>query len=81
MPDDDTTKRENKAKEVRLRRMAERHRLELRRSRVRDPHAPTFGLYFLYKLAPPKKWRLITAPEGLTLDEIENILTNKGETQ
>jgi hypothetical protein len=64
----------DKVREARLRRMAIHQGLELRRSRVRDAHAPTFGQYQLTK----------TSQLGLTrpacgwtdLDGIEQELTS-----
>jgi hypothetical protein len=65
---------DDKVRENRLRRMAERQGLTLQKSRRRDPHANDYGLY-----------RLLDAKTGapasvgdtfrLSLDEIEETLT------
>lgn len=66
-------------RENRLRRMAKRQGLELVKSRRRDPRAIDFGVYWLAKpSAPGGDWRsreLVTAEQGVTLDEIEQYLT------
>lgn len=61
-----------KVRENRLRRMADRQGLTLRKSRRRDPRAPDYGVYWLMDRAN------VLAPgdgPGLTLDEVERRLT------
>ena len=68
-----------KSREARLRRAADRQGMTLHRSRRRDPHALTYGRYWLIALdgrvigADPG--RLVGDPPGLTMDEVEAILT------
>ena len=72
MTDDDKAR---KSREVALRRKAQRQGLELRRNRSRDPDAPAFGLYQLWRVST----RGIARPvvKGWhTLDDIEGQLTS-----
>ncbi|MFD9632833.1 hypothetical protein [Streptomyces violascens] len=62
---------EEKVRENRLRRMASRQGLTLRRSRRRDRRALDYGLYWLAQADGMQ----VTASEGITLDEIERFLT------
>ncbi|MGW2936071.1 hypothetical protein ACWDA7_30435 [Streptomyces sp. NPDC001156] len=62
---------DDKIRENRLRRMAGRQGLSLRRSRRRDPRALDYGLYWLDRA----DGTTATAPEGSTIDEIEHYLT------
>jgi hypothetical protein len=61
-----------KARENRLRRMAERQGYRLRRSRRRDPLARDYGLYWILE---PKRDRLVVRgsgfDNGMTIDEAE----------
>lgn len=65
------------AREMRLRRSAQRQGHELHRCRVRNPDHPDFGLYAVFApsvggyLAPPG----VTGAFGLTLDEVEEWLS------
>ena len=58
-----------KVREIRLRRMAERQGLTLSRSRRRDPRALDYGKYWLRKGD-----QLVTAEEGISMDEVEAYL-------
>lgn len=58
-----------KVREIRLRRMAERQGLTLSRSRRRDPRALDFGKYWLRKGD-----QLVTAEDGISMDEVEAYL-------
>jgi hypothetical protein len=60
-----------KAAENRLRRKAERQGLTLRKSRLRDPHATGYGLWYLVK--NPSGKPVLTG----TLDDIEAYLTRR----
>ncbi len=64
----------DKAREVRLRRKAAHQGLELRRNRVRDPDAPNFGSYQLWKVSTRGLSRPVTG--HVSLDEIERELTS-----
>lgn len=59
-------------RENRLRRMAERQGLVMRKSRRRDPRAVDYGLYWL---SDANTNTLVTDERGLNLDEIEAYLT------
>lgn len=59
----------DKVRDNRLRRMAERQDLRLRRSPRRDPLATDYGLYTLYDLLGQP------TAAGLTMDQVENYLT------
>jgi hypothetical protein len=62
----------DKIRENRLRRMAERQGLRLRKSRRRDPRALGYGTYDLVQASDNH----MVSPEQLTLDEIEQWLTS-----
>ena len=63
---------EDKIRENRLRRAAGRQGLTFTKSRRRDPRARDYGLYWLTDQTTNA---LMTAEQGLTLDEIEEFLT------
>jgi hypothetical protein len=63
---------DDKARENRLRRMAARQGLKLRRSARRDPLAADYGLYWL---SDAKTDRVKSPKAGISLDEIERYLT------
>jgi len=69
---------DDKIRENRLRRMAERQQLALMKSRRRDPNALAFGTYGLYN---PNTRALVLGDSqvlegyGCDLDEIEDFLT------
>lgn len=67
---------EDKVRENRLRRMAERQGLTLQKSRLRDPRAIGFGTYQLVNTAT-NSIEAFGSPNGfgLDLDEIEKALT------
>jgi hypothetical protein len=72
-----------KVREVRLRRMAERQGLELRKSRRRDPNALGYGCWMI---VDPFNSNAVVAnsagPTGepnLDLDDVEAYLTGGGE--
>jgi hypothetical protein len=62
----------DKIRENRLRRMAERQGLRLRKSRRRDPRALGYGTYDLVQDSDNH----MVSPEQMTLDEIEQWLTS-----
>ncbi len=64
---------DDKVRENRLRRMADRQGLKLTRSRRRDPRALDYGLYWL---ADARTSALESPEAGLTLDEVEQYLTS-----
>jgi hypothetical protein len=64
---------DEKVRENRLRRAAERQRLELRKIRRRDPRASDFGRYWLIDRDSGGVW-LDQGPVGLSLDEVEEWL-------
>jgi hypothetical protein len=64
----------DKVRENRLRRMADRQGLALRKRRRRDPRALDYGLYDL--IEPTEKWAVA---EAMTIDEVEAWLTNPVE--
>lgn len=71
---------DEKIREARIRRAAERQGMVLHRSRRRDPRALTFGRYWLVVpdgkvLGSPGGIRMVGDPPGLTLDEVEAHLT------
>lgn len=69
-----TGAREEKVRENRLRRMAERQGLSLSRSRRRDPRAVDYGMYWLSN----RSSNTLESPEaGMTLDEVEAFLTQR----
>jgi hypothetical protein len=65
---------EEKRRELRLRRKAQRQDLELRRNKTRDPDAPGFGLWQLWKVSRRGLSRPVTRG-WLSLDGIEKELT------
>jgi hypothetical protein len=79
-----TTRRHSvteKVRENRLRRMAERQGLALKKSRRRDPRAIDYGMYMLVDLHSNN---VVAGTEGtgrpnLSLDEVEDWLTNPVE--
>lgn len=70
--------KEQKIRENRLRRMADRQGLRLEKSRARDPRALSYGTYRLVEVAT-NTLAAHGAPNGygLTLDEIEAALTEE----
>jgi hypothetical protein len=75
---------DEKIRENRLRRMAERQGLALQKSRRRDPRAMDYGRYWLTLAEGPDprpdldRRRLVARPQaGHTLDEIETMLTGE----
>jgi hypothetical protein len=68
---------EEKVREARLRRVAERRGLRLVRSRRRDPGALTYGRYFVQAQDGHVPDGYQTA-RGFTLDEAEERLTTVG---
>jgi hypothetical protein len=69
MPD-----RLDKARENRVRRMAERHGLTLRKSRRRDPRAWDFGSYWL--MDADRNALVFPDVHGASLDDMERYLTS-----
>lgn len=64
----------DKVREHRLRRMAQRQGLALRRSRRRDERALDYGVYWLWR---PDTGRVVAGGErGVSLDQIEAWLTS-----
>jgi hypothetical protein len=69
---------EEKVRENRLRRMADRQRLALHKNRTRDPRAHNFGLYWLRWIdaANPENshdaW--VGYPDGFHIDQVEAFL-------
>jgi len=61
-----------KVREDRLRRMARRQKLTLRKSGRRDPRAWDYGRYWLVD----ESNREVGPPQGLDLDGIERFLTD-----
>jgi hypothetical protein len=71
---------EEKVRENRMRRMAERQGLELRKSRRRDPRALDYGTYALVN---PRENVVVAGVGGtgryeFTLDDVEAFLTGDG---
>jgi len=70
---------EDKIRENRLRRAAQRQGLALTKSRRRDPRATDYGMYYVSRVtAPGGNWRsreLLTPETGFSLDEVEAFLT------
>jgi hypothetical protein len=64
---------EEKSRENRSRRMAERQGLTIRKSRRRDPRAVDFGKYWVYEAATDVL--VAGGTSGLDLDGVENWLT------
>lgn len=71
---------EDKIRENRLRRAAQRQGLIVTKSRRRDPRASDYGVYYVSQVtAPGGDWRsrfLLTAETGISLDEVEGFLTS-----
>ena len=65
-----TVEQEEKVKENRLRRTAERRGLQLTKSRRRDPRALDFGKYWLSDASSA----LVSPEQGMNLDEVETFL-------
>lgn len=63
-----------KVRENRLRRMAQRQGMALRKSRRRDPRALDYGLYWL--VDADRNLIVAGGAHGLTLDEVERHLTS-----
>jgi hypothetical protein len=66
---------EEKVRENRLRRMADRQGLKLLRSRRRDPRALDYGLYWLTDV---RTGAPVTPEGGVGMDAIEAHLTGEG---
>ncbi len=64
----------DRVRDNRLRRMADRQGLVLRRSRRRDVRALDYGRYWL---SDARTNRLVTPEAGLTIDEVEVYLTDR----
>lgn len=64
--------REEQVRENRLRRIAERQFRQLTKSKLRDPRAAGYGTYALSEAYYG------AGGEGLTLDEVESLLTGEG---
>lgn len=76
---------EDKVRENRLRRMAQRQGFLLRKSRRRDPLAIDYGLYVLVDDTAGNRFPDAQAPIsefakgwGMTLEEVERVLTEGG---
>lgn len=67
---------DSKVRENRLRRMAQRQGIILRKSRRRDPRAIDFGMWYVVNPTALTKHR---GGQGMTIDEIEIYLTGDGE--
>lgn len=71
-----------KAREMRLRRMADRRRLRLEKSRSRDPRAYDFGTYHL---VDPRVNTIVAGNTsdgyGLSLDDVERALTEADDAR
>ncbi len=74
---DDVAVQEDKVRENRLRRMAERQGLVLRKSRRRDPRALDYGGYWL--MEPKRRAVQVGGEYGVNLDDIERYLTGEDE--
>ena len=73
---------EEKVRENRLRRMAERQRLALRKSRRRDPNAYDHGTYAIIDPSTNAVATFLEGQEfGLTLDDVEAWLTSDKATR
>lgn len=70
---------DDKVRENRLRRVADRQGLRLMKSRRRDPHATDFGTYMLVNVqtggVDAADWGSFTKEYGLDLDDIEEWLS------
>lgn len=69
---------EDKVRENRLRRAAQRQGLTIVKSRRRDPRATDYGVYYIAEVtAPGGHWRsreMLTPEQGFSLDEVEAFL-------
>jgi len=77
------TGRDTKVRENRLRRMADRHRLRLMKSRARDPRDLTYGGYQLVDVehgGVSFGWGNANRGYAADLDDIEDFLTSDGNT-
>lgn len=72
MSDDD-----NKVRENRLRRMADRQGLRLVKSRRRDPRALGYGGYMLVDERNRVQAGELDSPRALSLDDVERYLTER----
>jgi hypothetical protein len=66
-----------KVLENRLRRVAARRGLQLRKSGTRDPLSIDFGMWWIYRAAGTRQWPtwdLLTPRDGLTLPEVEEFV-------
>ena len=63
---------EDKIRENRLRRAAQRQSLALTKSRRRDPRATDYGTYYV---SDGRSRELLTSEAGINLDEVEAFLT------
>lgn len=70
MPEDD------KVRENRLRQMALRQRLHVRKTRRRDRRAFDYGLYRLFVIETDAVWAPAEGP-GMTIDELEEYLLDE----
>lgn len=72
----------DKIRENKLRRMAQRQGLALKKSPRRDTHALGYGTYMLIKPAASNAIVASSLPDGygLTLDEVERELTGEGQS-
>jgi hypothetical protein len=71
---------EEKVRENRLRRMAERQGLALHKSRRRDPRALGYGGYMLVDVATNSVVAgELDSPRALTLDEVDEYLTGDND--
>lgn len=68
---------EDKIRENRLRRMADRYGMRLVKSRRRDPRAPDYGQYWL--IDHEFGGATLGGQWGVDLDEIEHYLTSDDE--
>ena len=66
------TTESDKTRENRLRRMADRQGLSIRKSRRRDPRTRDYGTYMV--IDPYRNW--VVSGEYLTLDDVEEYLTS-----
>lgn len=73
---------DDKVRENRLRRMADRQGLTLQKSRRRDPRALDYGRWFIIRAENDSgHWRsreLVSPEQGMTLDEVETYLKAEG---
>jgi hypothetical protein len=82
---DMSTSTQDKVRENRLRRMAERQGLALQKNRRRDPYAADYGLFWLRRLDDPMPEQSHDAwigyPAGFTMDEVEAYLKADPKTR